>query len=81
MRNTRNQKRINKEKIKDIITTIIAKIIYYSITTIFGISAILLVIGTLGAIVELCMNNKIYCICYFIVCGSIIVRWIMEEIK
>ena len=78
MENTRKQKRINKEKVKDIITTIIAKIIYYIITTTVGISALLLVIGALGALVELCTINRLYCVCLLIVCSYIITRWILK---
>ena len=78
MENTRKQKRINKEKVKDIITTIIAKIIYYIITTTVGISALLLVIGALGALVELCTINRLYCVCLLIVCSYIITRWIIK---
>lgn len=80
MRNTRNQKRINKEKIKDIITTVIAKVIYYIITTTVGISALLLVIGALGALVELCTINRLYCVCLLIVCSYSIIKWIIKEI-
>ena len=80
MENTRKQKRINKEKIKDIITTIIAKVIYYIITTTVGISALLLVIGALGALVELCTINRLYCVCLLIVCSYNIIKWIIKEI-
>lgn len=80
MENTRKQKRINKEKVKDIITTIIAKVIYYIITTTVGISALLLVIGALGALVELCTINRLYCICLLIVCSYSIIKWIIKEI-
>lgn len=82
MRNRRNRrnKKTKKEQIKNIFAEIVAKIIYYSVISIFGVACILLVFGTLGAIVELCMNNKIYCICYFIVCGGIITRWIIKEV-
>lgn len=78
MRNRRNKK-TKKEQIKRLFVEIIARLIYYTITTIFCVACILLFFGTLGAIVELCMNNKIYCICYFIVCGGIIIRWILKE--
>lgn len=80
MGNTRKQKRINKEKMKDIITTIIAKVIYYIITTTVGISALLLIIGALGALVELCTINRLYCVCLLIVCSYSIIRWIIREI-
>lgn len=79
MRNRRNKK-TKKEQIKRLFIEIIARLIYYTITTIFCVACILLFFGTLGAIVELCMNNKIYCICYFIVCGGIITRWIIKEV-
>lgn len=80
MENTRKQKRINKKKVKDIITTIIAKVIYYIITTTVGISALLLIIGALGALVELCTINRLYCICLLIVCSYSIIKWIIKEI-
>lgn len=80
MENTRKQKRINKEKVKDIITTIIAKVIYYIITTTVGISALLLVIGALGALVELCTINRLYCVCLLIVYSYSIIKWIIKEI-
>lgn len=79
MRNRRNKK-TKKGQIKKLFVEIIARLIYYTITTIFCVACILLFFGTLGAIVELCMNNKIYCICYFIVCGGIITRWIIKEV-
>ena len=78
MRNRRNKK-TKKEQIKRLFIEIIARLIYYTIISIFGVACILLVFGTLGAIVELCTINKLYCVCYFIVCGCIIIRWILKE--
>lgn len=79
MRNRRNKK-TKKEQIKRLFIGIIARLIYYTIISIFGVACILLVFGTLGAIVELCTVSKIYCICYFIVCGGIILRWLLKEV-
>lgn len=79
MRNRRNKK-TKKEQIKRLFIEIIARLIYYTIISIFGVACILLVFGTLGAIVELCTVSKIYCICYFIVCGGIILRWLLKEV-
>lgn len=79
MRNRRNKK-TKKEQIKNIFAEIVAKIIYYSVISIFGVACILLFFGTLGAIVELCTVSKIYCICYFIVCGGIILKWLFKEV-
>lgn len=79
MRNRRNKK-IGKEQIKALFVEIIARLIYYTITTVFCIACILLLFGTIGAIVELCTVSKIYCICYFIVCGGIILRWLLKEV-
>ena len=79
MRNRRNKKTKNKQ-IKNIFAEIVAKIIYYSVISIFGVACILLLFGTLGAIVELCTVSKIYCICYFIVCGGIILKWLFKEV-
>lgn len=79
MRNRRNKK-TKKEQIKRLFVEIIARLIYYTIISVFGVACILLVFGTLGAIVELCTVSKIYCICYFIVCGGIILRWLLKEV-
>lgn len=79
MRNRRNKK-TKKEQIKRLFIEIIARLIYYTIISVFGVACILLVFGTLGAIVELCTVSKIYCICYFIVCGGIILRWLFKEV-
>lgn len=79
MRNRRNKK-TKKEKIKRLFIEIIARLIYYTIISVFGVACILLVFGTLGAIVELCTVSKIYCICYFIVCGGIILKWLFKEV-
>lgn len=79
MRNRRNKK-TKKEQIKKLFIEIIARLIYYTIISVFGVACILLVFGTLGAIVELCTVSKIYCICYFIVCGGIILRWLFKEV-
>lgn len=79
MRNRRNKK-TKKEQIKRLFIGIIARVIYYTIISIFGVACILLVFGTLGAIVELCTVSKIYCICYFIVCGGIILKWLFKEV-
>lgn len=82
MRNRRNRrnKKTKKEQIKRLFIEIIARLIYYTIISIFGVACILLVFGTLGAIVELCTVSKIYCICYFIVCGGIILKWLFKEV-
>ncbi len=79
MRNRRNKK-TKKEQIKRLFIEIIARLIYYTIISVFGVACVLLVFGTLGAIVELCTISKIYCICYFIVCGGIILRWLLKEV-
>ena len=79
MRNRRNKK-TKKEQIKRLFIEIIARLIYYTITTIFCVACILLFFGTLGAIVELCTVSKIYCICFIIVCGCIITKWTLQEI-
>lgn len=75
----RRNRRTKKEQIKELFIEIVAKVIYYSIISIFGIACILLFFGTVGAIIELCTINKLYCVCYFIVCGCIIIRWILKE--
>lgn len=75
----RRNRRTKKEQIKELFIEIVARVIYYSIISIFGIACILLFFGTVGAIIELCTINKLYCVCYFIVCGCIIIRWILKE--
>ena len=74
----RRYKKTKKEKIKRLFIEIIARIIYYSITSIFGVACVLLVLGTVNTIVDLCISNKIYCICYLIACSYIITRWIIK---
>lgn len=78
-RNRRNKK-TKKEQIKRLFIEIIARLIYYTIISVFGVACVLLVFGTLGAIVELCTISKLYCICYFIVCGGIILKWLFKEV-
>ena len=75
----RRNRRTKKEQIKELFIEIVARIIYYSIISIFGVACILLFFGTVGAIIELCTINKLYCVCYFIICGCIIIRWILKE--
>lgn len=75
----RRNRRTKKEQIKKLFIEIVARAIYYSIISIFGIACILLFFGTVGAIIELCTINKLYCVCYFIVYGCIIIRWILKE--
>lgn len=75
---SRKNKRTKKEKIKRLFIEIIARLIYYTIISIFGVACIFLVFGTIGAIVELCTMNKIYCICLLIVCSCIITKWILQ---
>lgn len=74
----RRNKRSRKEKIKRIFANLIARIIYYSITSVFGVACVLLVLGTANAVVNLCITNKMYCICYLIACSYIITRWIIK---
>ena len=74
----RRYKKTKKEEIKRLFIEIIARIIYYSITSVFGAACILLVLGTANAVVNLCIVNKIYCICLLIVCSCIIIRWILK---
>ena len=75
----RRNRRTKKEQIKELFIEIVARVIYYSIISIFGIACILLFFGTVGAIIELCTINKLYCVCYFIVCGCIVIKWILKE--
>lgn len=77
----RRNRRTKKEQIKELFIEIVARVIYYSIISIFGVACILLFFGTVGAIIELCTINKLYCVCYFIVCGCIIIRWILKEMN
>ena len=77
----RRNRRTKKEQIKELFIEIVARVIYYSIISIFGIACILLFFGTVGAIIELCTINKLYCVCYFIVCCCIIIRWILKEMN
>lgn len=79
MRNRRNRK-TKKEVIKRAIVKAVANLIYYSLCGILGVAVILLFFGTIGAIMELCEHSKIYCLCYFIVCGYIITRFIIKEL-
>ena len=74
----RRYKKTKKEEIKRLFIEIIARLIYYTVILMFGVACIFLIFGTLGAIVELCIVNKIYCICLLIVCSCIITRWIIK---
>ena len=75
---SRRYKKTKKEKIKRLFIEIIARLIYYIIISMFGVACIFLVLGTANAIINLCIANKIYCICYLIVCSYIITRWILK---
>lgn len=86
MENKRNTKKVErgntkKQVLKRIVIELIAKCIYYSIIATVATATILLFFGTLGAVVELCTNNKLYCICYLVVCGYIITRFIAKELN
>ena len=76
----RKNRRTKKEQIKKLFIEIVARVIYYSIISIFGIACILLFFGTVGAIIELCTISKIYYICFIIVCSCIITKWTLQEI-
>ena len=76
----RKNRRTKKEQIKKLFIEIVARVIYYSIISIFGVACILLFFGTVGAIIELCTISKIYCICFIIVCSCIITKWTLQEI-
>ena len=74
----RRYKKTKKEEIKRLFIEIIARLIYYTVISMFGVACIFLIFGTLGAIVELCIVNKIYCICLLIVCSCIITKGILQ---
>ena len=78
----RMEKRKNKKtkKIKELFVELMARLIYYSICSAIGCSAIILLFGTVGAIVNLCEQSKIYCIACLVVCSSIIIKWTIKEI-
>lgn len=80
MRNRRNKKS-KKEIIKRAIIKGVANLIYYSLCSILGVAIILLFFGTIGAVVDLCEHSKLYCLCYFIVCGYFIARGIIKELS
>lgn len=82
-RNTKKVKRGNTKKqvLKRVVIELMARCIYYTIISVVGVATILLFFGTLGAVVELCTNNKLYCICYLIVCGYIITRFTVKELN
>ena len=76
------EKRRNRKtkKIKKLFVELIARLIYYSICSVIGCSAIILLLVTVGAIVNLCEQSKIYCIACLVVCSSIIIKWTIKEI-
>lgn len=76
-----NGRRTRKQNKREIIENIIAKLIYYIIIGTVGVSAILLVFATLGAMVNLCMTNKTICICFFVVSGYYIIKETIKEIN
>lgn len=86
MENRRNTKKVNrgntkKQVLKKVVVELIVKCIYYSIIATVATATILLFFGTLGAVVELCTNNKLYYVCYLVVCGYIITRFITKELN
>lgn len=82
-RNTKKVKRGNtkKEVLKRVAIELTARCIYYFIIATVATATILLFFATLGAVVELCTTNKLYCICYLIVCGYIITRFTVKELN
>lgn len=77
----KRRNRRTKKQVRELIENIVAKIIYNVIITAVVTSAFILIMATLGAIVELCMNNKIICICFFIVSGYYITKETIREIN
>lgn len=77
----KHYKRTKKEQIKRAIIIAVIKILYYLTLSIIGVCGILLLFGTIGAMVDLCEHNKIYCICFVVVCGSYIVKSIINELN
>lgn len=76
----KGNKRTKKEQIKRAIIIAIVKGLYNLILALFGVCCLLLLFGTIGAMVELCEQNKIYCICFVVVCGTYIIRSIANEL-
>lgn len=76
-----NGRRTKKQNKKEIIENIIAKLIYNTIILAVVTSAFILIMATLGAIVDLCMTNKIICVCFFIVSGYYITKETIREIN
>ena len=82
-KNTKKVKRGNTKKqiLKRVAIELIARCIYYLIIATVATATILLFFGTLGAVVELCTTNKLYYICYLVVCGYIITRFTVKELN
>lgn len=76
-----NQRTTKKQNTKELIENIIAKLIYNTIICAVVTSAFILIMATLGAVVDLCMNNKTICICFFIVSGYYIIKETIREIN
>ena len=76
----KGNKRTKKEQIKKQILIFVIKALYNLIMAFIGVCGILLLFGTIGAMVDLCEHNKIYCICFVVVCGTYIIRSIANEL-
>ena len=76
----KGNKRTKREQIKKAIIIALVKGIYNIIVAFIGVCGVLLLFGTIGAMVELCEQNKLYCICFVVVCGSFIVKSIANEL-
>lgn len=76
----KGNKRTKKEQIKRAIIIALVKCIYNIVIAFIGVCGILLLFGTIGAMVDLCEHNKIYCICFVVVCGTYIIRSIANEL-
>ena len=70
-----------KKQIKELIENIIARFIYNAIITTVLTSAIILLFATLSTLVDLCMSNKMICVCFFIVSSYYIIKEIAREIN
>lgn len=72
---------MKKNQIKNTLENLIAELIYYTITGAVATATIILIVATLGAVVELCITSKIVCISFVVVCGYIITRQTIAEIN
>lgn len=74
------KRRVKKGAIKKAVVKMLINLVFFILKGVILASAVLLFFGTVGAVLELCNNNKLFCGCYFIVASYVIARQVTREL-